>query len=135
MKEIVLSGFVKTKSKWCGTDPWTIAFVYTPDGSFVVKGMLAAVKSHVDNHFPKYVANYTFWHKHSCKMRVGWGGALKTRGYWKCSRGLYIMERSSLDGHKKYEISVHDYAAGRDIHKITVRRVPRKWLDIYDKAC
>jgi len=130
MKEIVLSGFVKTRSKWSGTDPWTIAFVYTPDGDFVIKGMSEAVKTYVKSHFQKYIVNYTFWKNKSCKMLIGWSRIPEKRGYWSSSRNIFISDRE-LSGHKKYEINVRTENGTKIIQ---VRRVPRKWLDIYNQA-
>jgi hypothetical protein len=132
MQEIVISGFKKTKSKWCGTDPWTIAFVYTPHcpTGFVVKGMSGQVRSFIEQRYPKYIARFTYWQNGTCKVSVGWRGEVRTRGTWHCSPGIYIFEKSR--GHKRFEITVRE--GKKTVHEFKVRRVPRRWLAIYNQA-
>ena len=106
MREVVLSDFKQIRFPMCSNyQPWTIAFVYTPDGDFVIKGMSESVKTYVESHFQKYIVNYTYWNNKSCKIIIGWSRIPVNRWYWTSSRNIFISDRE-LSGHKKYEISV-----------------------------
>jgi len=125
MREIVLSKFQVTRHTsdfpYTRTQAWAIAFVYTPSDSFVVKGMHDAVENYVKSHFRKYVMRLTFWKN----------GA--NRGLWYASDGIRINSNFEEPRRKRYEISVNNNI-GMPIFTKTVRRVPRKWLDIYEMA-
>lgn len=121
MKVIDLGEYRKTGYNFAESDPYEIAFMYTPDGSYVIKGMMVEVRNYMKQ-FPKWVAHRTFWKDGS------W------RGYWELSqRGVYIIKKKNTDKNRvMFNISV--FRNGQLYHNIWVRRVPRRWLSIYDDA-
>lgn len=103
-----------------GTQPFAIAFVYSDKGNFVVKGMERAVKKHIENHYPNSVYNMTYW-------KNG-----RSRGSWYSPRRIYIDLKEIAGGKRRYVISI--VRDKKLVQKITVRRVPHKWLDAYNQA-
>lgn len=126
MEVIELSKFRKTNDSsssgfWGrqGTQPFAIAFVYSDKGNFVVKGMENAVKKHIANHFPNSVYNMTYW-------KNG-----QSRDLWLSPKTIYINLRE-VNGKFRYVIEI--FSDKKLVQRITVRRVPHKWLDAYNQA-
>jgi hypothetical protein len=122
MPVIVLSGFERrprTGPYSRGTQAFAIAFVYSSKGNFVVKGMYQEVENYIKQHYPRSIYNLTLW------------ADGKSRNIWYSNSRVYVSHRE-IKGHLKYEISV--YSNGKRIHVFSVRRVPHKWLDIYNDA-
>jgi len=119
MKEIVIADFHKTHGEY-GTEPYTIAFVYHPEGSCVVKGMSREVRNYIKNNFSRCIYYVTNWQNG------------KSRGYWSSTLALYIVRK--IKGRTRFVVSMR-YKNG--IYRksvISFRRVPKKWLDIYNQA-
>jgi len=122
MKEIELSPFVKTENEFYGgTSPYTIAFVYHPEGNCIVKGMSQAVAKYISSNFPRCIYYITYWSNGEC------------RGFWTSPLSLYIVRRTRLNGKTRFVVDMRTKDGfKRDV--LSFRRVPRKWLDIYDQA-
>ena len=124
-KEVVLGEFDKTqRDEYGDCQAWSIAFVYAPEGNFVIKGMASKVKSYIKRHFIKCVVNYTWW-------KNG-----RSRNFWRSSENfsLYISHKRVGD-RLCYVIEAATKDSGQHVEKLLVlRRMPRKWIDVYDKA-
>jgi len=101
------------------TQAFSIAFVYSDKGNFVVKGMSQAVESYIPNYYPNSIYYISFWNNG------------KSRGYWRSTRNIYISLRE-LAGRYKYSIMI--FRDGKLFQEMNVRRVPHKWLDAFNKA-
>lgn len=102
------------------SEPFVIYFVYSKEGAFVVKGMSSRVESYVYQRFPRCVYRYTMWSEG------------KSRGGWNSTMCVYIRPVENDAGKRRCEISV--YNDKKCMASIDVRRVPKKWLSIYDMA-
>lgn len=121
MKTIELSSFKKTKSTWGGSEPFAMAFVYSPKGNVVVKGMSPDVTSYVQEHYPQCVYNMTWFSKEG------------TRSMWTSPPTCPVFFRKIRCGNRiKTQIMV---GVGNHVETVSiVRRVPKRWLPAYDKA-
>lgn len=120
---IQLSGFEKRKKTDCygfGTQAFVIAFVYADTGNCVVKGMCQEVEDYIKKHFPRCIYNLTLW------------ADGKSRNIWGSTRSIYIFHKQDDNDRLKYDISI--YKNGKRHSVACVRRVPHKWLDIYNDA-
>ena len=121
MKEIVVSEFHSCKGKYGFASPYAIAFVYHPDGNCVVKGMCDEVETYILQNFPQCFYNMTFWKDGKC------------RNLWRSPLKLYFT-RKKIDGRRKFSVSMKT-KKGKYIDLVTsFRRIPKKWLDIYNQA-
>ena len=125
MKTIAVGLFRKTPrpGPFDRTQPFVIAFVYTPDGGYVVKGMQQEVDTYIRQRFPKAIWNETHW-------KNG-----RSRSHWRSTHKIYIAQRRNPQRNNRpmYRISIF----GPDkylVQEFWVRRVPKKWLDVYDQA-
>lgn len=116
--EVVLGNFKQSRDEF-GTHPFAMYFVYTSNGSFVVKGMSEEVKHYVHQRYPRSIYYYSFWKQG--QQRGSWGSPLRIYFGYKKIRGRSMYQISVYDDKKLYA-------------SINVRRVPRKWLEIYDSA-
>lgn len=121
MKEIEVSPFIKTKNNFSGTDPYTIAFVYSPDGNCVVKGMSKTVEDFINTNFPRCIYYITYWNNGEC------------RGFWSSPLSMYIERKKQSNGKYRFVVSMQTMN-GFERNVFSFRRVPRKWLHTYDRA-
>jgi len=116
--EIILGEYNRTAERFRASRPFTIYFVYAPEGNFVVKGMAPQVEEYVRKRFPICLCRYTFWQKG------------KSRGGWKSSQYLQLfIEKKG----KRYYVSMAT-EEGWQADVMSFRRVPHKWLPEYNKA-
>jgi hypothetical protein len=137
---IELGKFQTTKGDYT-TQPFTISFVLTPDNTWrVVKGMSDDVDEYVKKHFPICLCNKTYW-------KNG-----KSRSHWTFyGIQAYISWRKKVENRLRHDFSDEAYQKHRKARlafqlmvfppgnegKPTIqwfRRVPRKWLDVYNLA-
>lgn len=102
--------------------PFTIAFVYTPDGSCVVKGMCDDVTDYIKKYFPRCFYRYTHWDNG------------EHRGDWITPRnfGLYINYKKH-NGHMCYHIDISTKNGFKE-NVLILRRMVHHWLPIFDTA-
>ena len=97
-------------------EPFTIFFVYTPNGNYVLKGGEEICKCYVKNNFAKCFYRYSFWMNG------------KSRGGWQSNCGIYFTPVP-----KSNKTQIHKYDKnGKFKLLITVRRIPHKWLEIFN---
>ena len=117
---IELGRFKSTRDEYRHALPFAIYFVYTPNGFYVVKGMSEQVKEGVKGAFPNAVYFYTYWK--NGEWRGSWGSTCAI--YWTPekigNRTKYLLSMNTAEGYKP--------------KIMTVRRIPRKWLPVYDQA-
>jgi hypothetical protein len=130
-------GYHKTGTGW-DNDPFTICFVYHPNGVFVVKGMSSDVDLYVLKHYPKSIQYMSYW-----KNGV-------SRGHFHSY--LFFQVRPSDEYQNEYNKQRRQYLDGGPFPKVrnrydvlirrkgrwgkvlrNVRRVPRKWLKEYEE--
>jgi len=106
--------------------PFAIYWVYTPTDSFIVKGMSYYVEEWLIKNVTKGVYYYSYW-------RNG-----RSRGRWRVTGGLSLFFRR--DSHSKQkrwivETVIRDTQGKSHIKTIaSFRRIPNKWIDLYDQA-
>lgn len=119
MRETVveLESFVVTKSGFGNlTQPYCICFVYAPEGNFVVKGMQENVEAYVASKFPICLYHKTYW-------RDG------------VSRGLWLFNGIKAWIYKRgRKWQLHISINGEVTVAKTFRRIPKRWIDTYERA-
>lgn len=131
MKEIILSDFVKTKSRFGGTDPWSIFFVYSKRGNFIIKGMSREVEKYIHDSFDRAFCRYTFWQNGM------------SRGFWRFWGADFYFGSSKVRNRRKNTIytflTIKSPDCNGEIIKrrkectlMTVRNIPKRWLPIFD---
>lgn len=122
MKTIELSKFKTTESEWGGTEPFSIAFVYSSKGNFVVKGMCSEVDKYVDEHFPQSVLNMTYW-------KNG-----KSHNFWKSPPTCPVYFHPIRCGMRIKTKILMSTSDGMETVAI-VRKIPKRFLPAYRRAC
>jgi len=107
-----------------GFNSFTIVFVYTDnDENYIIKGMSCRVDEYLKQYFrsTRIIYNKTYWDD-GCRCSS-----------WNSNCSIYFFDKK-LPGHKKVEITVFETGKSQPVKTLHVRRVPRRWLDIYDVA-
>lgn len=114
------------KPTWYG-GAFTIAFVYSNKGNFIVKGYRKEVKDYLKslhNKGYKYFVNYTLWSKN-------WGGQKAHRDIWD----FWDEDYSLLSPSKKYSGKGWSkwvfYKYGGTVIK-EFKRLPKKWIKEFE---
>ena len=81
--------------------------------------MANEVRKYINERFPKFISQYTFWHKG------------KSRGGWKASNNLQLFILKKGDG--RFYVSMATKEKWEP-DMMSFRRVPHRWLPVYDKA-
>lgn len=100
------------------TQPFCIAFVYSKEGNFVVKGMMNEVKTYIEQRHPFSFYRMTFWMNG------------KSRGLWMSPMALYISYKK-IGRRNKFVVSMTT-AKGHLSDFLSFRTMPKKWLPIFD---
>lgn len=123
------------KSTWMG-GAYTLAFVCSNKGNFVLKGYMKEVEEHLkkmrDKEGLKYYVNYTLWHsgKHRSildfyKENVGISAprkSLSEKSRWtKKSRCYHLYQYTSPYSGEK-----------RDRKELYFKRLPKRWVPEFD---
>lgn len=99
---------------WSG-GAWTIAFVYSNMGNFVVKGYYKEVQDELDklsNGGVRYFVNISLWH------------AGRHRSIWKCTNA-FIHEPEKDN---KFRWTFVKYRRGEVRKSLSFRRLPKRWI-------
>jgi len=103
---------------------YTMYFCYPKVGPpTVVKGSSDTVEKYVKDYLTPCIYYYSFW-------KDG-----KSRGNWRASRGIYIfIDKINIKAksRKLYRIRIH--RKNNETLELLVRRIPKKWLTIYNEA-
>lgn len=113
---------------------YTLAFVYSSKGNFVLKGYYREVKQRLNalsQEGTKWFVNLTLWHR-SYGHRSIWD-------FWKDD--VTIMEpsksRSSKRWEGKWRVLKHKNRSGYgemvELEKMEFKRMPKKWIPEFDK--
>ena len=118
------------KPKWMG-GAYTIAFVYSNKGNFILKGYGAEIREYLQNlkgKGYKYIINETLW-------STDWAGKKRFRSIWSISTSnTYISsptpKSKSKDPDKfKWVIKRFDDV----VTTMKFKRLPKKWVPDFDK--
>ena len=105
-----------------GTQPYCMAFVYCEEGAFIVKGMCEEVHTYIAQRFPFSFYHYDYW------------ADGKRRGGWRSPSGLSLYFSPKRIGKRiKYVVSMNT-KDGYQPEFLTFRRMPKKWLPIFNRA-
>jgi hypothetical protein len=107
------------KDEW-GARPWTIYFVYTRHGNFVVKGYSDQVSDYVKLNFPNSFYRYTYWK--DGQSRGSWSTTIKDCYIYGPSEGPYAHK-------KKYSMTFFKNGKSKIIY---FRRIPHQWIEAID---
>lgn len=126
LKEIEVGKFRKINGR---SEPYCIFFVYTPKENFVLKGMYDECKQYIEQRYVRYIARYTMW-------KDG-----KNRGSWIACKDMYIRpyregqldDFGFVDGRVKYKVTIY-HSSKKTWSEFKFRRLPKKWLPVYDEA-
>lgn len=100
--------------------PFVIVFVYSPEGFTVVKGMCDEAVAYVRAKFVKAVYCITYW-KNGCRATL-----------WFSNQRIYFSPIRKKNRQMTEILIYTDKVVAPE--KLIVRRIPRRWLDVYDKA-
>lgn len=130
IREIPASG----KRRWAG-GAYTLAFVYSNKGNFLLKGYGAEIREYLQGlklKGYKYILNETLWHTDS------WTGKNKFRSIWSVSSERTYIDspdpQSSYRKSDKYKWVIkrfNDEDSGSI--KLTFKRLPKKWVPDFNK--
>jgi hypothetical protein len=111
------------KKQWYG-GVFTVAFIYAPEGNFVLKGFMSEVEEYVRKHFTRYLVHYVLYYK----------GKTRTILHFSNSLGLHIESPNlkGCDRRTRYEIYPYGYYVNPDAVKLKFKRLPQYWLKEYD---
>ena len=107
------------------SDPFTIFFVYSTIGNYVIKGMPKEVSDYLRNNFVQkripYFLRYTYW-----KDGV-------SRGGWLASSGIYIKDnRKDLHKRRGYTITIYKNNTPLRSTIMFLRRMPQHWISDFE---
>jgi hypothetical protein len=111
------------KPQWYG-GAYTLAFVYSPKGNFLVKGYMREIEEYLDKRFGRYFVRYTMY-KHRQHRDIF---------HFSNACGLYLgTPRLKHDGYCPRYI-VRPFGAYKDITKtvLSFKRFPTKWIPEFD---
>ena len=110
---------------WKNPNPYTIAFIYSKDKSFVVKGGMVDVKKYLNTvmkHTP-YIVHYTMWHK----------GKFRTIIDFENFSVYDIFHITEFETNRKVEhIIAYDRLSKTRTVVASFKRFPRKWIKQLD---
>lgn len=129
-EEINLGDFKITKDEYDMSIPWAMAFVYSKEGNFLIKGMENSVRKEIDKYAPCHY-NFTWWNKDRRKDKPfmeGWYVKLKD-----CERELSIDKyRKPMEKRMQYQLWYYKHSSyGYMPEKVVVgrwRKVPHKYI-------
>ena len=146
MQEIMVGGMEDKKQCPQGYRyGWALVFVYAPEGNFLVKGRSDLTTGYVKEHFPKCIYYMSLWRNGRARG-----------GYWHSTvKGMTIYDPAFRTGMqkdieeerdvferrpkhlspriRKYKVIVYDRHEGANTQSVEFRRMPKKWLPLYDE--
>tara|TARA_R110000796_G_scaffold134681_1_gene250466 strand:- start:4043 stop:4462 length:420 start_codon:yes stop_codon:yes gene_type:complete len=120
------------KPKWMG-GAYTLAFVYSNKGNFLLKGYGAEIREYLErlkSKGYKFIVNETLW------STDDWTGKKHHRDIWRVSsNNTYISEpEPTSKGSNKFKWVIQRFG-GDNEKDVTMRfkRLPKKWVPEFDK--
>tara|TARA_R110000851_G_scaffold293087_1_gene447657 strand:+ start:1687 stop:2112 length:426 start_codon:yes stop_codon:yes gene_type:complete len=121
------------KRTWVG-GAYTIAFVYSNKGNFILKGFGSEIREYLSslkNKGYKYIVNETLWSAND------WTNKKQFRSIWSVSSSqTYLYEPSPEDKGKttnKFKWRLFRFDENSNKIEKTFKRLPKKWVSEYDK--
>lgn len=126
------------KEELLKTSPFTLCFVYHPEGEVLLKGFLEDVVAYLEKNYPVHICRRILYNNRS--LVYNWRtDTIKRRGTWIGSNGITIWKPqspkslhqwSSRKGEdkktlRKWRVDVND-------HSFYFKRMPNKWLPIFN---
>jgi hypothetical protein len=114
---------------------YTIAFVYSNRGNFIVKGFYREVRNHMRTLTDgglKWFGNFTLWHHYM--------GDSGHRSIWKFWNDRTYIHEPSKSFHtskwsSKWKVVKYDgeYSDTKTVAKLEFKRLPQRWIPEFDK--
>ncbi len=109
------------KKTWYG-GAYTLAFVYSKSGNFLIKGYSEEVKEYLKKNHTHWFANFTFFHKG------------ENRSFWKFwKEDIFISNNDhrtrKRSGRKKMTVSVYR----NEQKNLNFKRLPKHWIPEFDQ--
>jgi len=106
---------------WGGA--YTLAYVYSSKGNFLVKGYLREVEKYIEQTFKeKYFVNLSLWHRG--KHRDIWK-FWKDKVQMNAANPFRYNDRKPDPKHRKWEIYS---GSGPDRIEVKFKRIPKRWV-------
>jgi len=100
-----------------GIGPFTLSFVYSPNGNFVFFGKIHFLYNYIEEHFEKAIVNLYF----TSRGRSCW--------HFFCKDCIIQIHKPCKETDRKF-VFTRNYS-GKTLLKL--RRIPKKWIPEYDK--
>jgi len=109
-------------SNWSG-GAYTLSFVYSNKGNFLVKGYLREVEDYIKKNFPRYFVNHTLWKKDFLGRSIH-------RSIWKFWKdGVYVTKPDRRSRSKKWKFTYFS----PNQPKLEFKRLPKSWIPELNK--
>lgn len=126
------------KRTWIG-GAYTLAFVYSKRGNFLIKGYYDEVKDYVKKNFTHYFVNYSLRHDKS-----KYGGHRDIWDFWKKEIGIFAPDHDkSMSKYRnihKWQVKEYGYLTPDEEKKMGInkpsfefKRLPKRWIPDFDK--
>jgi hypothetical protein len=109
--------------KWYG-GAFTLAFVYSNKGNFLVKGYDKEVEQYIKTHFTRYFVRMVLYGKGEHRDIFHFGS--------KCNLALDAPHFKRSDYHNKYRVRPYGYGSIPLGVQLTFKRFPTKWIPEFD---
>lgn len=126
VREIPATG----KPNW-GGGAYTIAFVYSNKGNFIVKGYLKEIRDYLNVEISKglkFIVNYTLWSKNP------YTGSKHHRDIWNSSNNnvsVFEPDYKVKDKEfRRYKWKIVNYNNDKELE---FKRFPKRWIPEFDK--
>lgn len=112
------------KPKWMG-GAFTVTFIFSPKGNFVVKGYMEEVEQYIASHFgQRYLVRHNLYKDKEFRTITRFSDA--------CNLTLLEPNLSHHNYCPKYQIIPHNYDNDINSTILKLKRLPQKWIPEYD---
>lgn len=108
----------------CGrlTSPYTLAFVYYPEGKILIKGWLSDIKKFIEKEYPKSLVRYEFYNKK------------RHAGYWVLTNTKCRIIKRSRKEPDNYKAKGDHWSFEIEREVITrFKNMPNVWSKAFDR--
>jgi len=121
------------ESGWHG-GAYTLAFVYSNKGNFLMKGYLKEIQAELDKLKTKgykYIVNLSLRHTGLIWDSGSFKNVKSHRDIWDTSNKRVYISNPDSDTNNKWEI--RKYGDKDNVETLLFRRLPNKWISDFDK--
>jgi hypothetical protein len=118
-QEVVLPNKFADKAKK-PYDAYALAFVYTPEGNFLIKGFVTEIKEYLKSKHPRYFGSFNLYHKG------------KKRTLWYFGDNGFIISPRRENGYYTSKSKYWRFKLYGFTKTIQFKKLPNKWVSILD---